>query len=79
MSRDDDEDPAMVWAYKVDPMKLGSHLNIYSVYKLVFQILRLCHKYGKPAPMAHLPLKVFKMIKNKVFKVHLAALMPQWE
>jgi hypothetical protein len=79
MSRDDDEDPAMVWAYEVDPVKLGSHLDTYSVCKPVFQILRLCHKYGKPAPMAHLPLEVFKMIENKVFEVHLAALMPQWE
>lgn len=76
MSRDDDEDPAMVWAYEVDPVKLESHLNTYSVCKPVFQILRLCYKYGKPAPMAHLPLEVFKMIENKVFEVHLAALMP---
>ena len=36
MSRDNNEDPEMVWVYEVDPVKLGSHLDIYSVYKPIF-------------------------------------------
>jgi hypothetical protein len=75
MLYNDNKDLVIVWAYKVNPVKLGSHLNIYSICKLIFQILRLYYKYRKPVLIVYLLLEIFKIIKNKVFKVYLAVLI----
>ena len=77
MARDNYEDPAIVWAYEVDPVKLGSHLETYNICRPLFQTLRLCHKYRKSAPITGLPVEVLKMIKDEIFKTHIAEFMPR--
>ena len=79
MARDNYEDPAIVWAYEVDPVKLGSHLETYKICRPLFQTLRLCHRYGKSAPITGLPVEVLKMIEDEIFEAHVAESMPQWE
>jgi hypothetical protein len=73
------EDPAIVWAYEIDPVKLGSHLETYSACKPLFQTLRLCHKYGESAPITSLPVEVLKMIEDEIFEAQVAESMPRWE
>jgi hypothetical protein len=57
-------------------MKLGSHLKTYNICKLLFQTLRLYYKYKKLALIIGLLVKVLKMIKDEIFKAHVAELMP---
>lgn len=73
------EDPAVVWAYEVDPARLGSHLEVYNICRPLFQTLRLCNKYGKSAPITGLPVEVLKMVEDEIFEAHVAELMPRWE
>jgi hypothetical protein len=77
MARDHYEDPAIVWAYEVDPVKLGSHLETYNIYRPLFQTLRLCHKYGKSAPITGLLVEVLKMIEDEIFEAYVAESMPR--
>ena len=86
MARDYYEDPAIVWAYEVDPMELGSHLETYNICRPLFQTLRLCHKYGKSvpitgksAPITRLLVEVLKMIEDEIFETYVAELIPLWE
>ncbi len=65
--------------YKVDPVKLGSHLEIYNICRPLSQKLRLFHKYGKSAPITGLLVEVLKMIEDEIFEAHVAESMPQWE
>lgn len=71
------EDPAIVWAYEIDPVKLGSHLETYSACKPLFQTLRLCHKYRELVLITSLPVEVLKMIEDKIFEAHMAESMPR--
>ena len=71
------EDPAIVWAYEIDPVKLGSHLETYSACKPLFQTLRLCYKYKESALITSLLIKVLKMIEDEIFKVYIAELIPR--
>ncbi len=60
-------------------MKLGSHLKTYSIYKLLFQTLRLYYKYRELAPIISLLVEVLKIIEDEIFKAHVAELIPRWE
>lgn len=53
MSRDSNS--AIVWAYPVDPVQFGAHLEAYISCKSAIQTLRLCHRYDNNAIIATLP------------------------
>jgi hypothetical protein len=74
MARHYYEDLAVVWAYEVDPMKLGSHLEAYNVCRLLFQTLRLCHNYRKSAPVTGLLVEGLKIIEDEIIEAHVAEL-----
>jgi hypothetical protein len=56
-------------------MKLKSHLKTYSIYKPLFQTLRLYYKYRKLALITSLLVKVLKIIENEIFKVYITELI----
>ena len=57
-------------------MKLESHLEIYNIYRLLFQILHLYYKYKKLVSIIDLLVEVLKIIKDKIFKVYITKLIP---
>lgn len=71
------KDPAVVWVYEVDLVRLGSYLEVYNICRLLFQTLRLCYKYGKSAPITGLLVEVLKIVEDEIFKAYIAELMPR--
>jgi hypothetical protein len=77
MSRDSNS--ALVWAYPVDPVQFGAHLEAYISCKSAIQTLRLCHCYGNNAIIATLPLELIRQIEDSLFDFYVRETELFWE